>query len=362
MRRSWILFLPAIAGCAGAPIAEPGLPPPNGVQLLIIEGAALQKVQEPRQAGFTGLTHRQTEVKARITAHVATVTVIQQYLNPHDRAVDAEYSFPLPDDAAVRDFVLQIGERKIRGIIRERDEARRIHREARRQGLVTTLLTRERSNTFTQSVANIGPGQRIDVRITYLHGLRYASGMFEYTFPRVATDLALEVDLDPGAEVADVTSNHPIRVEGTKVTLAGKAEGEFVLRYRVQGRAAAARSNGYFVLIIYPEVADLRIDYGTLGATEVFPRELPAVTPGRPLMLSGKCGTGPAKVRVIAGTTETEIDVRETGGDALATVWAQTKLSSLASAEEIRKLALQYGLMSEWTAFVTVDSMTERKR
>ena len=61
--------------------------------------------------------------------------------------------FPLPANAAVNEFVMTVGERKIRGIIRERQEAQRIYQEARTQGYVASLLTQERPNIFTQSVA-----------------------------------------------------------------------------------------------------------------------------------------------------------------------------------------------------------------
>jgi hypothetical protein len=355
-RFSWIFLLPAISGCAGAPVAERGLPP-SGVELIIIEGAALPKVQESPSAGFTGLTHLRTDVKARITTYVATVAVTQQYVNPHDRPVDAEYSFPLPDDAGVRDFVLQIGERKIRGIIREREEARRIYREARRQGFVTTLLARDPSNRFTQSVSNIGPGRKVDLQITYLHGLRYSAGLFEFVFPRVGTELALEAVID--GEVADVTSSHPIRVEGSKVTLTAPCDGEFILRYRVPARALFAVSEGYFVLLVQPPVADLRIDWGGLQASEVYPREIPTQ---EPVILTGRCGRSPANVRLTGRSFDLTVAAREVPANGtLATVWARAKLSSLASREEITAHALRYNLISDWTSFVTVDAMEKKK-
>jgi Ca-activated chloride channel family protein len=78
-----------------------------------------------------------------------------------------------------------IGERKIRGIIREREEARRIYTEARNQGHVASLLTQERPNIFTQSVANIEPGKQIDINIKYFHTLTYVDGWYEYHFPMV---------------------------------------------------------------------------------------------------------------------------------------------------------------------------------
>jgi Ca-activated chloride channel family protein len=50
---------------------------------------------------------------------------------------------------------------------------------------VASLLTQERPNVFTQKVANIEPGKRIDVEITYFHTLTYDDGWYEYTFPMV---------------------------------------------------------------------------------------------------------------------------------------------------------------------------------
>lgn len=69
--------------------------------------------------------------------------------------IEVVYVFPLPEDAAVNDFVMTIGSRTIRGIIRERNEALRHLRSRPAQGKVASLLSQERPNIFTQSVANI---------------------------------------------------------------------------------------------------------------------------------------------------------------------------------------------------------------
>jgi Ca-activated chloride channel family protein len=116
---------------------------------------------------------------------VASVNVTQRYGNPFDTKIEAVYVFPLPQDAAVTDFLMVVGERRIRGIIREREEARRIYEEARRQGHVASLLEQERPNVFTQSVANIEPGKKIDIEITYFHTLPFHDGSYAYVFPMV---------------------------------------------------------------------------------------------------------------------------------------------------------------------------------
>ena len=66
--------------------------------------------------------------------------------------------FPLPQNSAVNEFIMVIGDRRIRGIIRDRKEAEKIYADAKRQGYTASLLTQERPNIFTQKVANIEPG------------------------------------------------------------------------------------------------------------------------------------------------------------------------------------------------------------
>jgi Ca-activated chloride channel homolog len=139
----------------------------------------------PGKENEVPLPLKHTDVKASISAYIATVEVTQQFHNPYDGKIEAVYIFPLPHNAAVNEFVMTIGERRIRGIIRERQEAEQIYQEAKSQGYVASLLTQERPNIFTQSVANIEPGKRIDVNIRYFHTLAYVDGWYEFVFPMV---------------------------------------------------------------------------------------------------------------------------------------------------------------------------------
>ncbi len=128
---------------------------------------------------------KHTDVRASISAYIATVDVTQQYTNPYDEKIEAVYVFPLPQNAAIGEFIMTVGERRIRGIIREKEEAKQIYEAARRAGHVASLLTQQRANIFTQKVANIEPGKSIDINIKYLHTLAYKDGWYEYVFPMV---------------------------------------------------------------------------------------------------------------------------------------------------------------------------------
>jgi Ca-activated chloride channel homolog len=128
---------------------------------------------------------RHTEVRGAISGFLARVTVTQAFENTATQKVEAIYTFPLPDNAAVDDMTIQIGNRTVRGVIRKREEARAIYEQAKRTGHVAALLDQERPNIFTQSVANILPGEPVTVTISYLQTLEYEAGAYQFVFPMV---------------------------------------------------------------------------------------------------------------------------------------------------------------------------------
>ncbi len=128
---------------------------------------------------------KHTDVKARVDGFIASVDVTQQYTNPFSEKIEATYVFPLPENAAINEFVMTIGDRTIRGIIREKEEAKQIYAAAKQQGYTAALLEQQRPNVFTQKVANIEPGKQIDISIRYFNTLAYVDGWYEFVFPMV---------------------------------------------------------------------------------------------------------------------------------------------------------------------------------
>ncbi len=142
-------------------------------------------VSLPEKNGTVEVPLKHTKVEAEVSGLIASVQVTQTFTNPYEQPIEAIYVFPLPDSAAVNDMVMQVGDRTIRGLIKERREARKIYEAAKARGHVTGLLEQERPNIFTQSVANIEPGKDILITIRYLQDLRYDRGEYEFVFPMV---------------------------------------------------------------------------------------------------------------------------------------------------------------------------------
>jgi Ca-activated chloride channel family protein len=186
------------AGMTDIERASPGSRPSLGEEIWVV--ARTRSISAPYSEEIPGqgslvveedkgrhvpLPLKHTDVKATIQGYIATVSLVQQYENPFDHKIEAIYVFPLPENAAVNEFIMTIGERRIRGIIRDRVEAEQIYKEAKQQGHVASLLTEERPNIFTQSVANIEPGKQIDINIHYFHTLAFDDGWHEFVFPMV---------------------------------------------------------------------------------------------------------------------------------------------------------------------------------
>ena len=283
---------------------EPDMDPGTGAMMadLPVEGA-------PGETRHVPLPLQHTSVDASVHGHVGTVKVRQEFENPFDTKIEAVYVFPLPERAAVSEFLMVIGDRTIRGIVREKEEAEAIYHEARAQGYRASLLVQRRPNIFEQKVANIEPGRDIDVDVTYFHTLRYRDGWYSFVFPMVVGprynppghadpigavprggrteapdgtaveylapversghDIGIRVRIDAGVNIEEIRSSHEIatardRPGTASVTLAEGAtipNRDFVLDFRVAGRTIKSNlltytdeetGEGFFTLMLIP--------------------------------------------------------------------------------------------------------------
>ncbi|MEM7430604.1 MAG: marine proteobacterial sortase target protein [Pseudomonadota bacterium] len=147
--------------------------------------------------GYQSAALLNTDVNIRINGLVARVSVMQEFENTADEWLEGVYVFPLPEDAAVDQMRLYIGDRFIEGEIREKEQARREYEQAKAEGKKTGLVEQQRANLFTTSVANIAPGEIVIVEIEYLEDLRYDAGNFSLRFPMTLTPRFTPVIADP---------------------------------------------------------------------------------------------------------------------------------------------------------------------
>ena len=136
---------------------------------------------------YTPATLLNTDVDIQISGPVAHVSVKQSFFNQGQAFAEGLYVFPLPDESAVSGMQMRIGQRLIVGDIKEKAVAKRVYQQAKRAGQRAALVEQQRPNLFTSSVANIAPGEAIEVTITYVQTLKLEGNRFSLRFPMTLT-------------------------------------------------------------------------------------------------------------------------------------------------------------------------------
>lgn len=125
------------------------------------------------------------DVDLTVSGPTMRARVTQLFRNPTQDFVEATYVYPLPEGGAVDTLKMVVGERVIVGDIRERQQARVAYEEAKRNGQRAALTEQERPNIFSNSVANIGPGETVLVQIEYQQPVHQSGGEFSLRVPMV---------------------------------------------------------------------------------------------------------------------------------------------------------------------------------
>ncbi len=127
-----------------------------------------------------------TDVDITVSGPTLRARVTQVFRNTSKDWVEATYVYPLATGGAVDTLKMVVGDRVIIGNIKERQQARVIYEEARRTGRKAALTEQERPNIFTNSVANIGPGETVLVQIEYQEPVHQSGREYSLRLPLVA--------------------------------------------------------------------------------------------------------------------------------------------------------------------------------
>ncbi len=128
---------------------------------------------------------KMTSADVQISGVIADVTVKQVYCNIGQKPLEAIYVFPASTKAAVYYMQMELGGRILKAKIREAEKAREEYEQAKQEGRTTSLLEQQRPNVFQMNVANILPGDTIEVEMRYTELLTPVEGVYEFVYPTV---------------------------------------------------------------------------------------------------------------------------------------------------------------------------------
>ncbi|MEZ5590915.1 MAG: VIT and VWA domain-containing protein [Gammaproteobacteria bacterium] len=188
------------------------------------------------------LPHLKTDIEADIQGDLATVTVRQTFLNPADTPLNATYLFPLNQDAAVYEMIMEVGEERLRAEIQRIEEARATFKKAQREGRSAALLSQHRPNMFSQDVANLMPGLPIIVTLRYVQPVPKIDADYELVIPLVVGPRYQPQGAGEPALSQQATDDalHPVALNDTDAADTGRTVGGGVPRWQMDNPPALA--------------------------------------------------------------------------------------------------------------------------
>ncbi len=250
---------------------------------------------------------KSTSADVKVVGVIADVMVTQIYKNECKKPLEAIYIFPASTRAAVYGMKMTIGKRTMIAKIQERGEARRQYEQAKQEGKSASLLEQQRPNVFQMSIANILPGDVIQVELKYTELLVPTHGLYEFVYPTVVGPrysnqpkvgapssakwvenpylhqgqtptytFSISVNLAAGLPIQNITcSSHKvnIRYDGTSHSLIKLDPSEknggnrdFIVKYQLSGRKIESgvllfegeRENFFLLMLQPPQRVSLR--------------------------------------------------------------------------------------------------------
>ncbi len=120
-----------------------------------------------------------------IVGTLAEVELVQTYANIGSAPIEAVYVFPGSTRSAVSALTMRVGDRVVEAEIQEKAQARRTYEAAKSEGKTASLLEQQRPNLFQMNLANIMPGDVVEVTLKYTEWVRREKGEYSFDLPLV---------------------------------------------------------------------------------------------------------------------------------------------------------------------------------
>lgn len=162
------------------------------------------------------------DVVVKTDGHVATTTVDQEFYNPNDERLEGTYMFPVPKDAHIDKFSMEIGGKMIEAELLPADKARKTYEEIVRKMRDPALLEYAGRDLFKVRIYPIEPHSRKQVKLSYTELLHSDAGMTTYLYPlstekfssQPVKNLSIKMEVESKAPLASIYSpSHAVDIK-----------------------------------------------------------------------------------------------------------------------------------------------------
>jgi hypothetical protein len=131
------------------------------------------KQRKPTLMAKVGARHqalvlKDLDVEVRIHGSLVQTKMTMTFFNPHDRILEGQFLFPLPDGAFVSGYALDVNGRMVDGVVVEKKKARVVFEKIVRRGIDPGLVEWVKGNNFKTRVYPIQPGGTRTISLSYV--------------------------------------------------------------------------------------------------------------------------------------------------------------------------------------------------
>ncbi|NQT83236.1 VWA domain-containing protein, partial [bacterium] len=246
-----VLVLPAISFSAGMLIPKDKSLPPLGIEYL--------------------------RVNAKITEGAAETHVEQAFRNTTGRDLEANYVFPMPKGAAIKEFAMYIGGKRMTAELLDAGKAKRIYQDIVRRMKDPALLEYLGGQIFRVNVYPVPANGIQKIELDYSQAVEFDSGLRRYVFPlrvgekfsRTLKDFSVAAHIKSKIAIRNIYSpSHIISIsrKGDNEAVVGfeeekvELDRDFSLYYALSEKdfglslmSHRTAGDGYFMLMIAPK-------------------------------------------------------------------------------------------------------------
>ena len=137
----------------------------------------------PINSNLPALEIKEHHVSVVIEDGYAVTSVEQIFSNNNAVDLEAIYSFPIPEKAAVSEFTYWIDGQPITGEVLEKQQAKTIYEEEKKAGRETAITEQNSHKTFDISVYPVRANQQVKIRLSYIQPAHIDTAIGRYVYP-----------------------------------------------------------------------------------------------------------------------------------------------------------------------------------
>ena len=138
---------------------------------------------KPINSSLADLEIREHHVEVLIEDGYVTTSVEQTFYNPSVNDLEAIYSFPVPESAAVGEFTYWIDGKPVIGEVLEKQKARTVYEQEKAAGRNVAVVEKDAYKTFDISVYPVRAQSDVKIRLVYVQAAHTDTGVGRYLYP-----------------------------------------------------------------------------------------------------------------------------------------------------------------------------------